>query len=96
MVTSPSTDFTGSRAEVLAQLGTRHKPLSLSQMRTITRHLDGTEEPRIPVRAAVLHTYTTELLQPYWIFESSLQGLDRRLMRLHTPPCSRRRGPDRV
>ncbi|HEU4422005.1 MAG TPA: HAD-IIIC family phosphatase, partial [Pilimelia sp.] len=70
---------TGSRAEVLAGLGGRRTPLTLAQIRSITRHLRSLDEPTPPLRAAVLHTYTTELLLPYWQFESLLQGFDLRL-----------------
>jgi FkbH-like protein len=66
----------GSRADVLAQLGTRRTPVTLSQIRATTRHLAALDEPRTALRAAILHTYTAELLQPYWQFEASLQGFD--------------------
>jgi len=69
-------DATGSRADVLARLGSRRTPLTLSQIRSTTRHLRSLSEPMVPLRAAVLHTYTTQLLQPYWQFESLLQGFD--------------------
>ena len=32
--------------------------------------------PLTPVRLAVLRTYTTELLRPYWTFEALLEGLE--------------------
>jgi len=67
---------TGSRAEVLAGLGARRTPLTLAQIRAVTRHLRSLDEPMLPLRAAVLHTYTTELLLPYWQFESRLQSFD--------------------
>src|SRR6266508_464447 len=69
----------GSRAAVLAGLGSRRTPVTLSQIRAITRQLRSSGEPTLPLRAAVLHTYTTELLQPYWQFEALLQGFDLKL-----------------
>jgi FkbH-like protein len=69
----------GSRTDVLAALGSRRTPLTLSQIRAVTRQLRSSDEPTLPLRAAVLHTYTTELLQPYWQFEALLQGFDLQL-----------------
>ncbi len=73
------TQVTGNRADVVAGLGARRTPLTLAQIRAITRHLRSLDEPTLPLRVAVLHTYTTELLQPYWQFESRLQGFDLQL-----------------
>jgi len=65
-----------SRAEILAGLGARRSPVALSELRALTRQLRALDEPTVPLRAAVLHTYTTELLQPYWQFEARLQGFE--------------------
>ncbi len=65
-----------TRAEILAGLGSRRTPVTLSQVRTLTRQLRALDEPAVPLRVAVLHTYTTELLQPYWQFEARLQGFE--------------------
>lgn len=65
-----------SRAEIHAGLGSRRTPLTLREIRETSRQLQTFDEPTIPLRAAVLHTYTTELLQPYWRFEAQLQGFD--------------------
>ena len=66
----------GSRAEMIARLGSRRTPLTPSEIRAATRRLQPLDAPTIPLRLAVLRTYTTELLAPYWRFEAPLQGLD--------------------
>lgn len=65
-----------SRAEIVAALGARRTPLTLREMRELSRQLQALDEPTVPLRMGVLHTYTTELLQPYWRFEALLQGFD--------------------
>lgn len=68
-----------SRSEVLARLGARRTALTLPQMRELGRQLRALSEPALPLRLAVLRTYTTELLRPYWQFEAQLQGFDLQL-----------------
>jgi FkbH-like protein len=68
-----------TRAEVLGWLGARRTPLPLAQVRALTRHVQSLGEAATPLRLAVLHTYTTELLRPYWQFESALQGFELQL-----------------
>jgi FkbH-like protein len=42
----------------------------------LTQRLRSFAAPRTPLRLAVLRTYTTELLRPYWIFEALLEGFE--------------------
>ena len=65
-----------NRADLLAQLGSRRTPLTLRDIRDMTHRLQAMSEPLPQLRMAVLHTYTTELLQPYWRFECLLQGFE--------------------
>jgi FkbH-like protein len=66
---------TTTRAEVLACLLPGRLPLTLPEVQRLARHLETLGEPRRPLRIAVLHTYTTDLLDPYLTFEALLQGL---------------------
>lgn len=64
-----------SRAELRAKLA-GGVPLSLPQAQKLTAHLRGLEEPTRPLRVGVLHTYTSDLLDPWLHLEAGLQGLD--------------------
>jgi FkbH-like protein len=41
----------------------------------LTRRLQGLQEATVPVRLGFVHTYTSELFDPYLRFEAALQGL---------------------
>jgi hypothetical protein len=66
----------GSRSEIQTSLGSRRTPLTIGEMRDLSRRLRALGEPSLPLRVAVLRTYTSELLRPYWQFEALLQGFD--------------------
>jgi FkbH-like protein len=53
--------------------------LSLLQIGQLTKKLLTLSPERQPLRAAVLRTYTSELLRPHWAFEAALNGLDLKL-----------------
>lgn len=48
-------------------------------MRELSRELRALGEPAVPLRLAVLRTYTTEMLRPYWQFEAQLHGFELQL-----------------
>src|SRR5882672_11344939 len=50
--------------------------LSLAEMAQLTRHLEDLDEPTARLRLGIVHTYTSEMLDPYIRFEARLQGLD--------------------
>jgi FkbH-like protein len=49
--------------------------LDLCQIIRLTRRLEGRGESVLPIRIGIVHTYTSEPLDPYLRFEASLQGL---------------------
>jgi FkbH-like protein len=53
--------------------------LSLLQIGQLTKKLVTLAPERKTLRAAVLRTYTSELLRPYWAFEAALNGFDLQL-----------------
>lgn len=63
-----------SRAELRAKLG--GQPLSLPQAQKLLAHLRSLDEPTRPLRVGVLHTYTSDLLDPWLQLETGLQGLE--------------------
>ena len=63
-------------AEILACLRPRRPTLTLPEIQRLTQHLDTLQSPRTSLRLAVLHTYTSELLDPYLRFEALLQGFE--------------------
>lgn len=64
-----------TRAELLDALGPGRPALALPDIQRLTGHLDALGEATIPLRLAVLHTYTSDLLDPYVRFEALVQGL---------------------
>jgi len=66
----------GTRSEVLAALLPGRPSLPVSEIQSLTRHLEALGETKLPLRIGVLHTYTSDLLTPYLRFEALLQGLE--------------------
>ena len=64
-----------TRRELAAALSRRARPLTLPEVSRLTRRLEQLDEPTRPLRVALVRTYTTELLRPYWRFEALLHGL---------------------
>lgn len=62
------------RAEPLDTLGAG--PLNLPDIQRLTAHLETLAEAVVPRHIAILHTYTSDLLDPYIRFEALAQGLD--------------------
>jgi len=65
-----------SRVEVIDALSPRRPALTLPEINRLAAHLRELPDERRPLKIALLRTYTTELLGPYWTFESLLQGFD--------------------
>jgi len=66
-----------TRRELRYRLSAASTPdLTLVQAQALTRHLQSLSEPAIPFRLGIVHTYTSDLLDPWLRFEALLQGLD--------------------
>ena len=65
-----------TRADLVACLPSGHVTLGLPEVQRLTQHLIELAEPRQPLRLAILHTYTSDLLDPYVKFEAILQGFE--------------------
>ena len=63
-----------TRAEFLDTLGPG--PLNLPDIQRLTAHLETLAEAVVPRHIAILHTDTSDLLDPYIRFEALAQGLD--------------------
>ncbi len=63
-----------SRQEIKSALGQRAMVPSLPQASRLATHLE-TLGPVVPVRLGVVHTYTSELLDPWLQFSAALNGL---------------------
>ncbi len=72
-----------SLVEVRESLRPRRGPLAFSDLKRLTQHMRSLDDQLNPVRVAIVRTYTTELLRPYWEFESLLNGL---ALTLHEAP----------
>lgn len=64
-----------TRAELRARLA-GGQPLALPQAQKLLAHLKTLEEATQPLRLGVVHTYTSDLLDPWLQLEAGLQGLD--------------------
>jgi FkbH-like protein len=64
-----------TRGDTLAALGPSRPALSLPDLQRVAQHLETLGEPTAPLRIGILHTYTSDLLDPYLRFEALLQGL---------------------
>ena len=51
----------------------------LNEITRLTARLRQMKEPLNPAKIAVVRTYATELLRPYWVFESLLNGFELQL-----------------
>ncbi len=65
-----------TRFEAMHALGLRRPVLGLADVARLVRHLEVLDEPRQPLRLALLRTYTTELLRSSWKLEALLHGFD--------------------
>lgn len=64
-----------SVAEFRYRLSVSPTELNLLQIQKLRQHLAAFDEPAIPLRLGVVHTYTSDLLDPWFHFEAQLQGL---------------------
>ena len=65
-----------TRGEVQSAFARQVAPLSLPDANVLTVHLRGLQPALVPLRLAVVHTYTSDLLQPWLDLQFALQGLD--------------------
>ena len=66
-----------SRAEFAQDLRTlARRDLTLSELRVAVKLLREYEEPTLPLRIAVLGSYTTELLKDFLVFHGLVHGFD--------------------
>lgn len=65
-----------SRRELRYQLAAATAELTLVQAQALARHLESLPDPTVPLRLGIVHTYTSDLLDPWLRFEALLQGLD--------------------
>jgi FkbH-like protein len=66
----------GSRAELAGAILRSHAEVGLPQARKIIDRLNALEPAAHRLRLGVIHTYTSDLLDPWLSFEFALQGLD--------------------
>lgn len=66
----------GSRTELAREVADSRFEVTLPQARKITARLDVLEPAAHRLRIGIVHTYTTNLLDPWLSFEAALQGLD--------------------
>jgi FkbH-like protein len=64
-----------SLAEIRESLRPRSRSITFADMKRLTQAMRSLDAPLRPTKVAVVRTYTTELLRPYWEFESLLNGL---------------------
>ena len=72
-----------TRTELRDTLAGSRIPLSLPQAQTITARLDSLSPATHKLRLGIVHTYTSQLMDPWLSFESALQGLT--LQTYHAP-----------
>lgn len=66
----------GSRGELQAALARLPRTLSLPELGLLLEHVKAQEPEARPVRLAIVHTYTSDLLQPWLSFYGQMVGLD--------------------
>ncbi len=66
---------TRSRSELKDLIATARMKLNLPQIQQITSHIESFKAETRPFRLAIVHTYTSDLLDPWFAFEAALQGL---------------------
>ncbi len=64
-----------SRREFREQASNWHKNLSLPDAQVLTKHLQKLESPEHVFRLGIIHTYTSDLLDPWLNFHAAIQGL---------------------
>lgn len=65
-----------SRSELRAALALSRLTLSLPQARTLATHARGLSPALQPMRIGVVHTYTSDLLDPWFDLAGALEGFD--------------------
>lgn len=65
--------------ELRARIAESRIKLALPQIMQLTAHAKSLPTATLPLRVGIIHTYTSELLNPWLEFEAALQGLE-----LHT------------
>lgn len=65
-----------SRRPLVESPGLISHHVSLPEAQKITRHLRGLEEERVELRIGMVHTYTSDLLNPWIDLHAAVQGYD--------------------
>lgn len=73
----------GTRAELRAAMAAYRAQLSLPEAQKLISRLGALEPPAHPLRLAIAHTYTSELMDPWLSLAAALQGL--KLQTYHAP-----------
>jgi FkbH-like protein len=72
-----------TRAELRAAVAGLRIPFSLPQVQRLVSHAESLEPPVQSLRLGIIHTYTSDLLDPWLAIASALQGLE--LQTYHAP-----------
>jgi len=72
-----------TRAELRAAVTSSRLPFSLPEAQRLISHAESLEPAAHPLRLGIIHTYTSDLLDPWLHVEAALQGLE--LQTYHAP-----------
>src|SRR5262252_2833959 len=75
--------ITKSRVELRAAIARFRETITLPQAQRVIAHARSLGDDLQPLRLAIVHTYTSDLLQPWLDLEAALQGID--LRTYHAP-----------
>lgn len=73
----------GTRAEIRAAISASQLALGPPEAQTLISHLETMEPPAQLLRIGIVHSYTSELIEPWLTLEAALQGLE--LRTYHAP-----------
>ena len=74
---------TGTRAELRGAVAGSRLPFSIPQAQRLVAHAESLEPAVQSLRLGIIHTYTSDLLNPWFAMASALQGLE--LQTYHAP-----------
>ncbi|MCC6923458.1 MAG: HAD-IIIC family phosphatase [Nitrosomonas sp.] len=84
MKKNPNQQFAAQTRKALKEQGSNwSKNLSFPEAHALARHLSETEPPEKEFRLGIIHTYTSDLLDPWLHFHAVIQGID--LKTYHAP-----------
>ena len=70
-------------AQLRAGLSAWHAPISVPQVQRITAHAKALAAPTVALRIGIVHTYTSDLLEPWLVMAGALHGME--LLAYHAP-----------